>query len=701
MFSTLKIRHKIWLGFATLLLILAVISLQTLKSLNSVDQSVVEMVQVRQPAALLSKELSTSIHQTASALGFFLSTKEEQHRDGFLRGLARSEELLSQLREHQAVSSDEQSAALVDGLVSDLTRFRSLGDRLLETASTYEKNFPGIAYANADLNPLSRIMVQLTSQMITSEQEEEANEERRRILTLFSDLRYAWSNVMSSIRGYLAFRSDAVINDLTLYMERTDQLLEKLDEYEYELTLDQADSLEQFKGHLVNYKANIEQMKQIHGGDQWRTDAWLVRSEASPLFRKIDEKLQTLEKLQSEAIRSTNDNLLDETAGTTNMVSVLLILGLAIGLLMSWLIGRSISRPLCEVVQALDDIAHGEGDLTRRLESRSRDEIGHLAESFNTFIAKIQTLVQHTARATAGVISAVDETTRNTDHITQRILTQESETEQVATAIQQMVATIGEVADNASNASEATRSATEEATNGHRTVEETARSIQVLQQEISEAARIISQVEKNSEGIGSVLDVIKGIAEQTNLLALNAAIEAARAGEQGRGFAVVADEVRNLANRTQQSAGEIEEMIKSLQENTRQAVSAIDGGCHTAEQNVGQANSARASLDAITTAIQTINDMNLQIARASEQQSTVSEEINRSIVSISEGSKEAASLAEQSLGSTGHLESLASELQQIVQQFKIGEEEPGSGGSTEPGSSAPKDRDEKTESTSA
>ena len=674
MFSTLKIRHKVWLGFAVLLLILAAISLQTLKSLDSVDQSVAEMVQVRQPAALLSKELSTSIHQTASALGFFLSTKEDQHREGFLQGLKQSEALLSRLREHQAVANDEPSATLVEELATDLQRFRSLGDRLLETATTYEKNFPGIAYANAELNPLSRIMVQLTSQMIASEQEEETTFERRTILTLLSDLRYAWSNVMNSIRGYLAFRSEAVSNDLALYLERTEQLLGKLTEYEYDLTLDQADSLEQFNGHLATYKANIKQMMQIHGGDQWRTDAWLVRSEASPLFQKIDHKLQTLEQRQAEAISRTNDAVLDETAGTTNMVAILLLLGLAIGLLMSWLIGRSISRPLCEVAHALNDIAHGEGDLTRRLESHSRDEIGQLAESFNTFIEKIQTLVQHTARATAGVISAVDETTRSSDHITQRILTQEAETEQVATAIQQMAATISEVADNAANASEATRLATEETSNGHRTVEETARSIQALQQEISAAADIISQVEKNSEGIGSVLDVIKGIAEQTNLLALNAAIEAARAGEQGRGFAVVADEVRNLANRTQQSAGEIEEMIKSLQGNTRQAVSAIDGGCRTAEQNVGQANSARASLDAITTAIETINAMNLQIARASEQQSTVSEEINRSIVSISQGSKDAASLAEQSLNSTGHLGKLASELQQIVQQFKISSE---------------------------
>lgn len=476
---------------------------------------------------------------------------------------------------------------------------------------------------------------------------------------------------MNSIRGYLAFRSEAVTNDLTLYVERTEQLLEKITEFEDELTLDQADSLEQFSDMLATYKANIKKMMAIHGGDQWQTDAWLVRSEATPLFQQIDNKLNTLEELQAQAITQTNTTLLDETTQTTGMVSVLLISGLLTGLLMAWLIGRSITKPIREVVDALDDIAHGEGDLTRRLDSHTHDEIGHLAQAFNTFIDKIQALVQHTAKATGEVITAVSETTESTNTITQKVLTQEQETQQVATAIHQMSATITEVANNAANASEASRSATEEAAAGHKTVEDTAHSIKALHAEISAAAGIIGQVEKNSEGIGSVLDVIKGIAEQTNLLALNAAIEAARAGEQGRGFAVVADEVRNLATRTQESAGEIEEMIRNLQTNTHQAVKAIESGCGTAEQNVNQANSARESLEAINSAIDTINAMNRQIALASEQQSEVSEEINRSIVSISQESKDAAALSQNSMATTKHLGDLAAELQQVVQQFKL------------------------------
>lgn len=671
MFNKMKIRHKVWVGFAVLLAIIAAISVQTLNSLDRVENSVVEMVQIRQPTALLSKELSASVHQTASALGFFLSTKEESHREGFLKGLKESETLVNQLRELKAVTSDSQSAALVEGLAKDLQQFRTLGDRLLDTATSYEKNFPGIAFANSDLNPMSRVMVQLTSQMIASEQEEEATPERRSLLTLFADLRYAWSNVMSSIRGYLAFRSETVINDLNLYLERTEQLLGRLAEYEDDLTLDQTDSLEQFQSQLATYKANIDKMMQIHGGEQWRTDAWLVRSEATPLFNEIGNKLATLESLQSDAITRTNTTLMDETTQTTLTVAALMVIGLVIGLFMAWLIGRAICNPLGEVVNALDDIAHGEGDLTRRLECRTQDEIGHLAQAFNTFIIKIQALVQHTANATGEVISAVAETTESTRNISRMVLRQEQETEQVATAIHQMSATISEVASNAASASQATRSATKEATAGHRMMEQTTHSIQALHREITNAASIIGQVEKNSEGIGSVLDVIKGIAEQTNLLALNAAIEAARAGEQGRGFAVVADEVRNLATRTQESAGEIEEMIRNLQHNTHQAVKAMENGCSTAEENVQQANSARASLEAINAAIETINAMNRQIALASEQQSSVSEEINRSIISISQGSKSAATLSQQSMNTTTQLGQLAAELQQVVQQFKI------------------------------
>jgi methyl-accepting chemotaxis protein len=669
--SVLKIGYKIWAGFAVILVIMAAISIQTLFSLTRVYKTVASVTEERQPAALLSKELAARIHQTATSLGFFLSTKEEEHKTALLAGLDSSEALLATLKQLPAISADSNSLTVVDGLANDLAKFRTLSGKLLETTTSHEKNFPGIAYANAEINPLNRQMIQLISQMILSEQEEEVSDTRKELLILISDLRYTWSNVMNGIRGYLAFRTESVVNDLDLYTGQAEQLIARIGEYEDELTLDQADSLEQFKALFADYRTRVAKLMSIHGGDWWAMDASMVRTQAGPLFEEIDKKLKTLVESQENAINTTSQDLIDVSAQTSRLVTILLAAGLLIGILLALLIGRAISKPLADVLEALVDIAEGEGDLTRRLKSRRKDEIGQLSNAFDQFIDKIQELVRHTARATGEVISAVAETSESTSRITRKVVEQESETGQVATAITEMAATITEVANNAASAEEAARNAASEADSGYRTVEETASSIQSLSEEIRAAANVIGTVEKDSDEIGGVLDVIKGIAEQTNLLALNAAIEAARAGEQGRGFAVVADEVRNLATRTQESTGEIEQMIGRLQNSAHQAVTVMETGCTKAEENVRQAHKAQESLKAITAAIGTINAMNTQIATASEQQSAVSEEINRSIVAISQGSKDAAEISRHSVEVTEQLGDLASELQQVIQQFKI------------------------------
>jgi methyl-accepting chemotaxis protein len=248
---------------------------------------------------------------------------------------------------------------------------------------------------------------------------------------------------------------------------------------------------------------------------------------------------------------------------------------------------------------------------------------------------------------------------------------QHSATDQVATAITEMSATVQEVARNASDAADAATEADRNVLQGQEVVQKTIGAITDLAQDVDNAAHVIRDLSTNSDNIGKVLDVIKGIAEQTNLLALNAAIEAARAGEQGRGFAVVADEVRTLASRTQESTQEIQEMIEKLQDGAGNAVKVMETGCDKAQTTVTLAEDAGAALKAITTSVNDISQMNVQIATAAEEQNAVTEDINRNVVDISSVSDSTAEASNQIETATSSLAVLAAELQQQVDQFRI------------------------------
>lgn len=351
-----------------------------------------------------------------------------------------------------------------------------------------------------------------------------------------------------------------------------------------------------------------------------------------------------------------------------------LIIG-GISLVLGWLFSRLVSsligRPLRQTVEAMDEIAQGEGDLTRRLDESGKNEISKLAAAFNRFAEKVRIMVSKVSGSTTQLASAAEEMSMVTEETSRGVQKQQSETDQVATAMNQMTATVQEVARHATQAAEAAASADQDSSEGRNIVINTMKSIENLAHEISSASTVISQLEQDSENIGSVLDVIRGIAEQTNLLALNAAIEAARAGEQGRGFAVVADEVRTLASKTQQSTSEIQEMIEKLQLGARSAVQAMQESSQHAAETVNQSSMAAASLEKITAAVSMIKDMNTQIAIAAEQQSSVSEEINKNVVNISMVVNDTAEGASQTSAASGELARLSMELQKLVGQFKV------------------------------
>lgn len=358
-------------------------------------------------------------------------------------------------------------------------------------------------------------------------------------------------------------------------------------------------------------------------------------------------------------------------AGARNTTLAITGAALLLGFFLASVIAYSITCPLKQAVEAMNDIAEGEGDLTKRLEQNGRNEISDLAAAFNKFAQKVQQMVQQVTRSVDDLSTAAEEMSLITEQTSREIQHQQSETDQVATAMNEMTATVQEVAHHASSAAEAARHADSEAQSGKQVMQQTLNVMDTLADEVEKAAGVIHRLEQESEEIGSVLDVIRGIAEQTNLLALNAAIEAARAGEQGRGFAVVADEVRTLASRTQASTREIQAMIERLQSGANEAVKAMEAGRNSAKDGVEQAAKAGTSLDTITTAVSTISDMNIQIASAAEEQSAVAEEINRNIATISESADNTANGAQQTAQAGEELARLSAELQTLVSQFKV------------------------------
>lgn len=293
------------------------------------------------------------------------------------------------------------------------------------------------------------------------------------------------------------------------------------------------------------------------------------------------------------------------------------------------------------------------------------------ARDFNTFMEQTHSVVSGLSGASAHIGASAELMSTITNDSDSAISQQRTEIDQVATAVNEMTATIQEVARTTHSAASAAREANDEVRSGGQVVEQNIAAINSLADKVAQAADVIHGVEEDSNNIGTVLDVIKGIAEQTNLLALNAAIEAARAGEQGRGFAVVADEVRTLASRTQESTQEIETMIERLQAGSRNAVQVMDEGREQTQRSVEQVTQAGASFSTIADSVNAITDMNTQIASAAEEQSAVSEELNRSITMISEVATQTASAASQTASAGTELASLSQQLQADVSRFQV------------------------------
>ena len=396
-------------------------------------------------------------------------------------------------------------------------------------------------------------------------------------------------------------------------------------------------------------------------------------------YINIRYKLNELEKfrksldvtqLESERKLSKAGDQLTNHSKVVSLISVILT-SICLTLVVVFLFRLMITKRLSVLESSLKEVAEGDGDLTKRIDASSGDIIGRIGGHYNSFVEKINVTIGEVVSATVQLTTSSEHMQMQTEDAHAGLRIQNQEIDQAATAITEMSATVQEVAKNAATAAEAATNADDESREGVSIVSSTIQSIDELSNEVNSASEVINKLAKDSESIGAILDVIRGIAEQTNLLALNAAIEAARAGEQGRGFAVVADEVRTLASRTQKSTEEIHNMIAQLQQGTSAAVKVMEEGRTKASRSVDMAEKAGQSLQTITSAVSTITEMNTQIASAAEEQGSVAEEINRNIMSVRELAENSTQSFQATAESGEALSDLAVTLGGLVERFKI------------------------------
>lgn len=417
---------------------------------------------------------------------------------------------------------------------------------------------------------------------------------------------------------------------------------------------------------LQSYEAMISKPQ-----SQWVNYYESNKAEFEHQFGAVRDQLNVVK----DAIEAKQNTLKTDIAAAAFRAEVILEAGIAIVILaalgMVVLLLKTVVKPINDIKEAMVQIASGEGDLSQRISINSQDEIGQLAGGFNQFVTKIQATVSQVVESSNTLRQEMNNLNALTATIADSTVGQQRDSEAVAAAVHEMQVTSRNVSDSATEAALASQTANEELSNTNVILEQTVAAIRDLAGEIESASQVINTLDNDVSNIASVLDVIRGIAEQTNLLALNAAIEAARAGEQGRGFAVVADEVRSLASRTQKSTGEIQTMIEKLQAGAAQAVEVMQGSKTSSEDTIQSAGLATESLAEILNAIARMNEMNTHIATAAGQQSSVSDEVNSNVQGIADSSTSIVDVVSQAQQSLSMLSEQTQQLDKQVSQFRV------------------------------